>query len=257
MIPELEFIDKLNIPEEISDWYLKKASDAVKSSPSEEATHSILRKITHMWEVVTVGRHVYQGEKARVSFKATEAEVACLLHDVGRFVEAYSNPNLLHNKRIDHGELGYAMYRQTVFFQHEVGESIRDHNKRYTDGKSQLTNFVRDADKVVILSEYPYQIDLAKGKYSDGDVSMGVLSDLEKGIIIEVDKLTSMTDVYFYILGFLYDLNYKTSLEYILDKELLEPYLQWVDLHVSKDTVSTFKTVSNAINAAKFGIKVF
>jgi HD domain len=168
-------------------------------------------------------------------------EIAGLFHDIGRFEQLREFSTFVDCKSIDHGDLGCEVLAKTNMLaelpekdQKIIFASTKVHNKRtlskgFDEETLLVIKAIRDADKLdimrVLLNEY------AKGKLDEtvilhleesDDISPNVLANLEQGENPNIADFRTLTDFKLAQLAWIYDLNYKHSLNEFKNRKIYE-----------------------------------
>ncbi|MDA3930350.1 MAG: HD domain-containing protein [Prolixibacteraceae bacterium] len=171
------------------------------------------------------------------------AQLAALLHDIGRFEQFQKYETYNDSISEDHAELGVNIILKNKWLA-IVSEEIRStilkavslHNKltlpkTEKDNELFIAKIIRDADKIDILdltiNEYSNQNKTKNKSFSlDLDISSAVSKQIAKSL--NAEKLPSkkdmktVTDFKLVQLSFVYDLNFKKSYEIINKKSVLK-----------------------------------
>jgi putative nucleotidyltransferase with HDIG domain len=171
------------------------------------------------------------------------AEACAILHDVGRFEQHKKYGTFSDANSENHAALGVRIIRKHDVlrdFPHECREiiirSVGCHNmpaipKGFNPNSLEFLKLIRDADKIDILYVVTdYYMTSASGSNKvlelhlpDTDtISDEIFEPLASGRIAQVKNLRSLNDFKLYQMGWIYDLNYKRSLEIIKERQYLE-----------------------------------
>ncbi len=179
----------------------------------------------------------------KLEFTEEQQQVAFLsglLHDIGRFQQLIEYDTLNDEKSVDHADLGVKIIEEGNFlednFKSFVLVAVQNHNKfKIQDGVSgqELTfaKLLRDADKIDILkvlSDYyskknstpnhTLNWELPKGNSVSTNVSKEVLA----GKLVSKKNVASELDMKVMQLSWVYDINYRPAIEYLLKNRYLE-----------------------------------
>lgn len=160
------------------------------------------------------------------------AKLIGLLHDVGRFEQIKRYDTFQDLVSADHALLGTEILNKdnliTQFIDNEdkqlVLTAIFNHNKLdiltglYERGK-RFCNIIRDADKLDILVMYSEKI--ISIKPNAGVINKEVMNNLINKEQVMIGNTKSKIDLYLCGVGFVFDLNYKYSINYINKNHLL------------------------------------
>jgi len=154
-----------------------------------------------------------------------------LLHDIGRFKQAYEYNTFDDFKSINHGVLGLSiltdmnyinLYTKNEEWKNIILKSTINHNKTFIDSdltekEKVFVNLTRDADKLDI---FEIVIEDMKFNSVDGFIKDSIynrLYNLEFDYEIPDNEL----DRYGFYISLLLDINYKRTYEIILEKNYL------------------------------------
>jgi len=187
---------------------------------------------------------LFLSKKLDFSEEQTQVAFLCgLLHDIGRFKQLLEYDTFHDEKSVDHADLAINIIEEGTFLEHidaakrnSVLLAIQNHNKfKIQDGLSDpemmYAKLLRDADKLDILkvlSDYyssrnstpnhTLTWELPKGSVVSANVSKEVLA----GKMVSKKNITSEMDVKIMQLSWVYDINYRPAIEYLLNYRYLE-----------------------------------
>ena len=166
-----------------------------------------------------------------------------LFHDIGRFSQLKEFGTFDDSKSIDHAEYSLKVLKQTGILALMDSESegivqsaIFNHNKikiteKLSDSELQYARIIRDADKLDILKvlsdfyssrnvfpNHTLTWELPKG----WDVSKTVRKEILAGKLVSKKNVASEIDIKVMQMSWVYDLNFRTSFEYLLRERFLE-----------------------------------
>jgi len=186
------------------------------------------------------------------------AETIGLLHDIGRFkqLELYDSYSDLN---IDHGTLGVKL----LFEENKIKEiniepkyydiiafALENHNKleiEKTNDEDKLLHakIIRDADKIDIFRAYTTYKDYQLNDTSE-PITKEVKLDFFKNKQIKNTSIKNVNDDIIQTLSFIYDINYKESLEIIKCENMIDKLYETLE---QKDLFKTyFEHIKNYIN---------
>lgn len=152
------------IAKETKRWFEEKAKEyAVRSGGFEWMVN---HKVEHTERVVRWGEKIIEGEKWPIE-EEKEGLAACLLHDVGRFVQAASGTWSDKESTVNHAEAGARLLKESEKFGKNMIEAVKEHNNPFYDGNNMLVRLVRDADQMAIIEELEAQIKSHKKFWGD------------------------------------------------------------------------------------------
>lgn len=173
------------------------------------------------------------------------AEIAALLHDIGRFKQYQTYRTFNDGLSVNHAELGLGVLEQSNILriaglsaqqQRIVKLAVLYHNRRQlpqdieTDC-SLFSKITRDADKLDIFSmlvtddkekqiPQPPELNCASG------YSALIIEELLQGNLIEPKEIKTPGDLILFRLSWIYDINFTYSFSYILQQEYIEKLIE-------------------------------
>lgn len=171
------------------------------------------------------------------------AETAALFHDIGRFEQYNRYRTFVDHKSENHADLGVKVLREKEILdlldkrsRDVIFKSILNHNRLHIpEGETESVVFfsklLRDADKIDI---YRVVTDYYRDPSADRsaaieldlpdipDVSDEILHGLRTGRPADHQRLKSLNDFKLLQLGWVYDVNFKPSLQIIHDRGYLK-----------------------------------
>ncbi|WP_378953896.1 HD domain-containing protein [Pelosinus sp. sgz500959] len=169
------------------------------------------------------------------------AEIATLLHDIGRFKQYQIYRTFNDGLSINHAKLGLDVLEEaniltsaglSVQQQDVVKQAVLYHNLRYlpqnlSDECVVLSKITRDADKLDIFSmlvtdEKENQIPEPPELTSASGYSDFIIQELLQGNLIEPKEIVTPADLMLFRLSWIYDINYTYSFSYILRHHYIE-----------------------------------
>lgn len=171
------------------------------------------------------------------------AEVAALLHDIGRFEQYRRHRTFVDSTSEDHGALGVSVIRETRILA-EASPAVADlivravacHNRISVPESGDerflmILKLLRDADKVDIwrvVTEY-YRRSSGKrnpaielGLPDEDRVSDGVCASLMRHQPVRMIDLRVLNDFKLMQMGWVYDLNFTRSFQMVMERGFLE-----------------------------------
>ena len=209
---------------------------------SEEDRRNFKIKKDHSFRVAELAGMLANSLKMNDSEKELAWFVG-LFHDIGRFLQLSKFGTFHDAKSVDHAEYSVKVLDETgiiklVGNENEkiISAAILNHNKfkiekRLSEKELLFAKILRDADKLDIfkvLTDY-YTVnnsspnhtltwELPKGK----EVSKAVVKEILAGKLVSKKNVVSEIDVKIMQMSWVFDLNYKVSFEYLLQKRFLE-----------------------------------
>lgn len=210
---------------EYKEWY-RAFNNYVKQFDLKEKW--IMYKFHHTYRVVEYAKEI--ANSISLSKEDTDiAILASLLHDVARFKQYTEYRTYNDKKSFDHGDEAIEVLKENNFIEQfttnkksidMVFKAIKNHNKfkvEEMDEKSLLiTNIVRDADKLDIMTELGNTMNDKKMEL-DSDL----INCIMNGKLPKISNNTSSSEVLTYI-SFIYDINFKFSIKYLNDNDIIK-----------------------------------
>ena len=195
--------------------------------------YDIKYKYNHSYRVMNLSNMIARSLKLS-SEDIKLATAIGLLHDIGRF-EQIELFNSYSDKNIDHADLGAKiLFEDNLIEKFKIDKkyydvinfSIRNHNKLSIESNldsSIITQakLIRDADKLDILEAFVIYKDY-KLKESKDEISEDVKKDFYNRVSVNGKNLKNLNDHIILFLAFVFDINFRPSLEYIKNKKLIE-----------------------------------
>ena len=161
------------------------------------------------------------------------AQLIGLLHDIGRFEQVKRYNTFVDKNSINHGQLGVKIlfeeglirnFIENNQYDEIIKTSIINHNKNPKDVKTSNdkellhTKIIRDSDKVDII--YFLTFENKKAAWEKDDLSDDIITDeIYREFIedkeIDYTKIVTSADILVSHFAYIYDFNYKYSLEII------------------------------------------
>lgn len=231
----------------MEDWY----QDAVSNfelyvnsfsglTPEQQRNFQIKKE--HTLRVASNARQL--GEELELPADTLKAAVlAAVYHDIGRFHQIAEFSTLDDTTSTDHAELSVQIIKEKNFLGTETAEiqevvlsAVLYHNKfelprTLKDVSLEVAKLLRDADKLDILrvlTDYytaknqPANHMLTWDLPKNPKVSPGVEKEIMAGKLVTRKEVASETDVKIMQLSWIYDINFKTSVELILRNRYLD-----------------------------------
>ncbi len=187
------------------------------------------------------------------------AELIGLLHDIGRFEQirkyGLSSDSKTHVDHADESciylfDSGHIRdYIDTNIYDEIIEDAIRNHNKYIIDANLKgdnllFTKMIRDMDKVDI---YRVIAEEHESTFDKKEITEKVLETFRSRKTVNSFDKKSTTDNTYAHLAFLYDINFKESIDILKETKNLDTYLDKVS--VSEDSVKEFKMLRKEINS--------
>ena len=177
------------------------------------------------------------------------AKIIGLLHDIGRFEQWKNYKSFKDYETIDHASLGIEILKKNNFLRKFIKDisyddiiikSIEYHNKfsipdDLDEKEEMFVKLIRDADKLDILYLYiDKEIDLPM----DNEFTSNTYQIIMQGKSVNRPSLKTKTDKLSVSLGFVFDINYKYSFNYLKEKNY---YNEIIDYYSTKLDNELFK----------------
>lgn len=216
---------------------------------------AIIRKFYHSYRVMDFCMLLAKYN----NFNDDDTNIAILvglLHDYSRFEQWTNYKTYSDIKSIDHGNLATERlfkdreilnYCENIEYYDEIYDAIKYHNKySYPEYLSEhnklLCKIIRDADKLDIfrvMEEDDFK-NIFIGMYNKDtldyeEISQNVYNNLINNKCVLIKDRKTQIDCWGCIIGFIFDLNFKTSLEYIKEKNYIDVLIDRID-YKNQDT---------------------
>ena len=193
----------------------------------------INRKYNHSYRVRDTS--VYIATKLGLKTKDIElAKFIGLIHDIGRFEQIKRYDSFNDSNTIDHADYGVELlFKENLIelfvmdktYYPLIEASVRNHNKyfidkEYDDETMLHIKIIRDSDKIDILNIFSNNIDNNVFE-DDGDISLEVKKEFLNNKLVHNNIKVSKSDWIVGYLSFIYDINFKESLEYIVEQDFV------------------------------------
>ena len=167
--------------------------------------------------------------------------IAGLFHDIARFKQWTEYKTFIDSKSFDHGDVGYKILKEELLDELTSNEeekriiltAVRFHNKyRIDDNLSHIeetiTNIVRDADKLDIMTEQGF---ITK----EDEIKDSLVNNLLEHRLVNNNLVENDMDSLFRLIAFIFDLNFKYSYDYLLKKQIIENKINLLEIYGNKD----------------------
>ncbi len=209
----------------------------------EEFTHSfdlnvpdLMRKYEHTYRVMdyaeAIGKSLNLDEE-----ELTRTKVCALFHDLGRFPQFTEYKTYIDSLSFDHGDKGEEILRKNNYNDEIVLKAVKYHNKKEVPDFDDLTNMhcniVRDADKLDIMDMQINELDRYDYEYPDG-----ILDCFKNHTLLDNNYADTCFINLIRILAFIFDINYKKSMEIILEKDIINRKLNILRNNINNENVN-------------------
>jgi hypothetical protein len=225
---------------EIQKWFSEYCREF--DSEDDDARRNMALKEDHTYHVCSNILEIGRGESLDVN-QMLIAEAVALLHDVGRFEQYRQYKTFRDSNSVNHAELGAQILEDyevlSNLFPHErsiIAHAVEFHNvftipKKLPEDTQLFLKLVRDADKLDIwrvFIEYFAQPESERASAAGLDLpdkpecSSDVLEQISKGKMVRLSSVKTMNDFKIMQLSWVYDINFSTSLELLLQRESIK-----------------------------------
>ena len=226
------------------DWFDAYTRDYVDRAP-KNILLTVQSKVSHTMRVLAHTRGILKETAIREDLLPV-AEVAAILHDVGRFPQLVSRASFDDRTGYDHAEEGERILRKsdvlTPFdepFRELVLTAVRFHNagvlpENLTDDERLILEILRDADKLDALGnavkymspDTPYGKALKAGMvWHDTEVSEDVIELSLKRKLIPFTAIKWSNDFVLFLTCWLYDLHFPYAYTWLHESGSFEKLL--------------------------------
>lgn len=212
-------------------------------------------KIKHTYEVMKKSEYIANNLKLD-NENIELAKLIGLLHDLGRFEQAKKTNSFVDGKKFEH-----ANYCVKILFEDNlirnfiednsyddiIKKAIYNHNKYEIENnlnEEELlhSKIIRDADKLDIfrvMQEDEFK-NIFIGMYNEETlnyekISQNVYNNLINNKCVLIENRKTQIDCWACIIGFIFDLNFDTSLKYVKENNYIDILIDRID-YKNKDT---------------------
>lgn len=169
------------------------------------------------------------------------AEIAALLHDIGRFSQYQTYRTFNDALSVNHAQLGLAVLEQSDILtgaglsmqqQNIVKQAVLYHNRRCLPTNVGndcllLSKITRDADKLDIFSmlvtdDKEKKIPQSPELKHDAFYSLNIIEDLLRGRLVKPKDIKTSADLMLFRLSWIYDVYFTYSFSYIEEQQYVE-----------------------------------
>lgn len=237
------------------DWIKSEESFKKYLKKYDLENGSIKLKIRHTYGVVNLSEYI--SKKINLSEEDIElAKLIALLHDIGRFEQITVSGNFNDLNQIDHAKYGVKILFEENLIRDFIKDSkyddiiykaILNHNKfSIEEGLNEKellhSKIIRDADKLdnFRVKETEKLGDTFPGIYNKDtinyeSISDNVFNDFMNAKLIKLSDRKTQIDYWTCILAFVFDLNFKESLEFVKNKNYMNILIDRVE-YKNQDT---------------------
>ena len=182
------------------------------------------RKYDHTYRVVDYAEDIAKSLNLDES-EVTRAKVCALFHDLGRFPQFSEYKTFIDSESIDHGDKSEDVLKDYDYNDDIVLKAVKYHNKREVPIFDELTNIhcniVRDADKLDIMDMQVNELDRYDYEYPNG-----IIDCFKNHTLLDNRYANNNFINLLRMLAFIFDLNYKRSVDIIIEKNIIERKLK-------------------------------
>jgi len=217
------------------------------------SNENIRLKYFHTIQVANISYEV--AEKLNLTNEEKDlAKLIGYLHDIGRFIQV-SETNTFKDKIMDHATVGVkilfeeGLLREFILedkYDEIIRKAVNNHNKyeivdKVNDEELMFANIIRDSDKIDI-----FRVCSTENKYKMESIpSDKVLECFDKEISVNLKDIKNKSDSTLCILAFIYDFNYKESIELLKEKGY---YIDFINsIEVSEQNSETFNKIKKKV----------
>lgn len=177
--------------------------------------------------------------------------VCALLHDIARFKQETEFGTFIDKLSFDHGDMGFEILLENNYIEKYVYEdvdknivlkAVKNHNKlKIESGLTKREMFfaklVRDADKLDIM-------DLQGNEILDNDYSIpteAFNAIVDQRLVVRDNKKASDILRVFVTLSFIFDINFKRSMDIINEKNFVNKKLQCLEEKIDTNKIEVIK----------------
>ena len=176
------------------------------------------------------------------------AELIGLFHDIGRFKQVEMYNTFSDKDSINHAEFSIkVLYEDNLIEKFNVEEkynniiktAVLNHNKakisdELTEEELLYAKIIRDADKLDIfytIGEYDFESIFWYKDFNDEEINEKIIEQIKNKHIINYADIKNNADIIIVFYAYIYDLNFKFSLNYIKENKYLDKFTNRVYAH--------------------------
>lgn len=216
--------------------YRKMFHDYVKQFDLKDKM--IMTKFHHTYRVMDYANEIALSIHANPKV----ASICGLFHDIGRFEQWTKYHTFIDSISVNHGDLGTEILKNFSIEQKDlVIFTTKNHNKFQIEVNSNpefilYTNIVRDADKLDIMVEQGNQID-----DNDFQINQTVIDTILKHQLVMNQDVKNEADSILRLLGFVFDINFEYTYQFILDKKIIENKIHLLKCYIENPILETIE----------------
>ncbi len=223
-------------------------------SKFDKNNEKVNHKYNHTYRVVGYAKDIAKSLNLDEK-EFNRASVCALFHDLGRFEQVTKYDTYEDSKSIDHGDRSYEILIENNYNDEIVQKAVKFHNKKEVPKFDELTDMhcklVRDADKVDILIIHGTSV--KDNNYRIDDVIINNFKNREL-----IDNGYGASNDFMYVLrelAFFFDVNFKRSMEIILENDLLNKKLNLIRSDINKEQVNIIEKELKEFIKERFDIE--
>ncbi|MBR3116869.1 MAG: HD domain-containing protein [Bacilli bacterium] len=201
----------------------------------DKSIDKVMYKYKHTYRVVGFAKEI--AKSLDLDEKEYNRAVVCaLFHDLGRFEQVTNYNTYIDRISFDHGDRGYEILKENNYNDEIVQKAVKYHNKKDVPVFDELTNMhcniVRDADKIDIIIETSNSVKNPNVRIDEHVINNFKNHELVANEAGDTDFLYVIREI-----AFFFDINYKRSMEILLEHDLLNKKLNLIRSDINKDQV--------------------
>ena len=181
------------------------------------------------------------------------ALVCALFHDLGRFPQAKEFDTFVDSESFDHGDKGYEILKELNYNDDIVLKAVKYHNKKEIPKFDDLTDMhcklVRDADKVDIMLYFIN--DPIDNNYIIDDET---IEKFKKHELLNNDRAKNSFVSGIRYLAFIFDINYKKTIEILLRNNVLENKIKILKSDINSEQIDLIEKILKEYIKERFDI---
>jgi putative nucleotidyltransferase with HDIG domain len=181
------------------------------------------------------------------------ALVCALFHDLGRFPQAKEYDTFVDSESFDHGDKGYEILKELNYNDDIVLKAVKYHNKKEIPKFDDLTDMhcklVRDADKVDIMLYFIN--DPIDNNYVIDDET---IEKFKKHELLNNDRAKNSFVSGIRYLAFIFDINYKKTIEILLRNNVLENKIKILKSDINSEQIDLIEKILKEYIKERFDI---
>ena len=212
----------------------------------------IKHKYDHTYRVVEYAKDI--SKSINLDNKEYNRALVCaLFHDLGRFPQAKEYDTFIDKDSFDHGDKSYEILKESNYSDDIVLKAVKYHNKKEVPKFDELIDLhcklVRDADKLDILDYFNKPIEDEELIIPERAIDYFKNHELIDNSFVENKTVHMLRQ-----LSFVFDINFKKTMEIILDKNLLNNKLNFVRTNNTNKQVDEIEKIIKEYIKERFDI---